>query len=77
MNLAGPLTAKLTAFTAGLAGLGVLIAGLSVTIILLSCIASPMAREWAANNKGDAAVVIFALVVLPLVPAFVTAVATG
>jgi hypothetical protein len=74
MDFAGVLNDKITAFTAGIAGLAPAGAGLSLTIITLALIFSPAAREWAAENKQLATPVIFGLIVISLIPAFVAAI---
>ena len=74
MDFAGVLNDKITAFTAGIAGLAPAGAGLSLTIITLALIFSPAAREYAAENKRLAAPVIVGLLVISLIPAFVAAI---
>ncbi len=74
MDFAGVLNDKITAFTAGVAGLAPAAAGLSLTLIALALVFSPAARNWAAENKQLAAPVIFGLVVIGLIPAFVAAI---
>ena len=53
---------------------GVAVAALSLTIIAIALMCSPAAREWAMENKQLAAPVIFGLLVVGLIPAFVAAI---
>ncbi len=75
MDLAGVVADKFEAFTTGIAGLAPYAAGLSLTIIMIALILSPAAKEWAQENKRLAGTVIFGLLAISLVPAFVQAVA--
>ncbi len=74
MDFAGTLGDRINAFTAGLAGLAPPVAALSLTIIALALILSPAAREWAMENRRLAAPVIFGLLVIGLIPAFVASI---
>ncbi len=74
MDFAGVLNDKITAFTEGIAGLAPAGAALSLTIIMLALIFSPAAREYAAENKRLATPVIFGLIAISLIPAFVAAI---
>lgn len=74
MDFAGALGDRIETFTAGLAGLAPFIAALSLTIIAIALMLSPAAREWAMENKQFAAPVIFGLLVIGLIPAFVAAI---
>ncbi len=74
MDFASVLNDKITAFTEGIAGLAPAGAMLSLTLIALALVFSPAARNLAAENKQLAAPVIFGLVVISLIPAFVAAI---
>ena len=73
MDLAGVVAEKFEAFTTGIAGLAPYAAGLSLTIIMFALVMSPAAKEWAQDNKRLAGPVIFGLMAIALVPAFVAA----
>ncbi len=74
MDFASVLNDKITAFTEGIAGLAPAGAALSLTIITLAMVFSPAARNWAAENKQLVGPVIFGLVVIGMIPAFVAAI---
>ncbi len=74
MDFAGAIGDRITAFTEGLAGLAPMIAALSLTIIAIALMLSPAAREWAMENRRLAAPVIFGLLMVGLIPAFVAAI---
>ena len=74
MDFSSVLSDKITSFTSGIAGLAPAGAALSLTLIALALVFSPAARNWAMESKQMAAPVIFGLLVIGLIPAFVAAI---
>jgi hypothetical protein len=73
-DFAGAIGARMAGFTAGIAGLGPVGATLALTVIALTMILSPVARQWAEENKRLVGSVIFGLIIIGLIPAFVAAI---
>jgi hypothetical protein len=73
MDFAGVIGQKMTAFANGLAGLAPYEGILSLTAIALALVLAPVAREWSQETRRQVGIVIFGVVIVGLIPAFVTA----
>ncbi len=74
MDFGSVIADKFDAFSQGLASLAPYGATLSLTLIGLALVFAPAAKEWSSETRRYTGVVIFGLVVIGLVPAFVAAV---
>ncbi len=71
MDFGSVIGEKFDAFSQGLAGLAPYAATLSLTLIGLALLFAPAAKEWSQDTRRYTGLVIFGLVVIGLIPAFV------